>query len=225
MRLEKLQELREGRGDVVASRPRRTVPLLLVGEIREKLEAVEIELERLEQEKAGEDAAKLLAAKGTRPLNTRKSSVDVARIEELKAQSLALRQKAAEHTLYVVVEGLPSTELVALKALHPPRTMENGLTEPADRVLGANDETIRIPLVRSCIIGHRPTGAEGEPVEPLDKGMVDWLLGTPGQPATDEQPEIPATPPFLTARQIADLAVASYAVNYTDDAIPLSRTP
>lgn len=164
-----------------ATRPRRTVPVVLDGELREQIERLE----------AGQPDSNDRRLTGTAPAGQRAE------------QLAALSEQADAVTMHVVVQGLPGTPYRALLAEHPPRRDAEGKVFPEDS-FGANEETLRQPLVRACIIGHRPT-PDAE-VEPLDDGTVDWLLD------------------FVTDRQMDQLVGASLGVCRGDAALPLRRT-
>lgn len=184
----KLKLLREK-----AIRPRRTVPVLLDGEVRAQIEAVEDELDRLDGPPVAAD----------RRLSTR-SQPPADRVAELTAEVERLRAAAVEQTLFVVVEGMPGTPYRALIAQHPPRKGEDGKTLPSD-LAGVNDDTFRRPLLEACIIGQRDKPDADAPMEPLDPDSVQWLLD------------------WVTDRQMDQLFAAALAVCRGDDAVPLSR--
>lgn len=190
-----------------ATRPRRTVPVQLDGEVREQVQAVENALDRLEGQ---QDNGKRL--------NSRANSER----DKLLAELEHLHESAQETTLYVVVEGLPGRAYELLANQHPPRKGDDGKVLPSD-VLGVNAETFRRPVIRACAIGHRETDDAAAPVLPFEPttrdddgnvvqlGTLDWLLGTDDEPG------------FATDRQIERLAVAAITVNRGDDAVPLRR--
>lgn len=167
-----------------ATRPRRTVPIVLDGTARGRIEELEDAL----------DAAESDPAPGFRMLGQRPPA---NRAAELRAELAAARTAAGEATLTVVVEGLTSTVWRALLAAHPMRRGADGkLTHPED-AWGANEETVRVPMVRGSIVeidGAKP-----------DLETVDWLLD------------------FVTDRQMDNLVGACMAVNRGDDAVPLPR--
>lgn len=134
-----------------ASRPRRTVPLVLDGTLSERIEAVRATMRQPDND---------------RRLSSRPAGPNPA-LEELYAQ-------AADATVHVVLEGMPGTEWRALIAEHPPRLGEDGKPIEDDR-LGVNDETFRRPAIRACVIGHKPDPSSSE-VEPLDDEYLIWLL-------------------------------------------------
>jgi len=180
---EQLQAIRDR-----ATRPRRTVPIVLDGDLQQRIEALQASLDQ--------PIAKAVDRRlSTR---TRPRAVDEAtrgRLDELHAQ-------AAAATLHVVIEGMPGTEWRELLAAHPPRRDEAGKVIEDDD-LGANEETIRTPMVRRCVVGHRPD-PDGEEIAELD---ADWLLG------------------FVTDLQMDKLVSAALAVCRGDDAVPLPRPP
>ena len=179
-----------------AVRPRRTVPVLLDGDVVQQIEAVEAELDRLDDPKATV-ADRRLSTKG-----------NAARIAELKAESERLRASAAEDTIYVVLQGLPDTPWLALKKKHPPAA--DVAATPADRYgvsARFNIDTIRKPLVKACIIGHRESddaAAELVTTWPSDD-YVDWLLD------------------FVSTGQLKELSDAAYDLCERADAVPLPR--
>lgn len=174
-----------------ATRPRRTVPLVLDGDLRGRVEVLEAKLE-----------AERPASPSDRRLGSRSASApDLALVAELAE----LHERAEAATLHVVVEGLPGTPWRALLAAHPPRTDEAGKILPDDD-FGANESTIREPLVRATIIGHRPDPAVDD-VAPFDDAFVDWLIG------------------FVTDKQMDKLVAAGIATSRGDDAVPLPQVP
>lgn len=179
-----------------ATRPRRTVPVLLDGEVREQIEAVEDALDRL-------DAAE----QGQKRLNTRTNAAERAK---LLAELEHLHESAIESTLFLVVEGLPGSAYEALTAQHPPRSDGEGKRLLSD-LGGVNATTFRRPVIRACVVGHRERPETDAPVLPVDDETLDWLLGT------DEAPG------FATDRQIQLMAEAAIGVNRGDDAVPLPR--
>ena len=195
----KLKLLRER-----ATRPRRTVAVLLDGEVREQIEAVEDELDRLDP-----------SAKPDRRLN---SKSDTARRKELEAELVRLREAAQDATLILVVEALPKTAFRALLAQHPPRKGEDGKVLPVDTVLGANVETLALPLARASVVGYRETDDAASPVLPVDPETLTWLFGSTavGPLASDIEP-------FCTERQIGRIGAAAVTLNIGDDAVPLPR--
>jgi hypothetical protein len=133
-----------------ATRPRRTVPLVLNGDLRQRIEDIEGQI----------DAAEPAPEVNDRRLSSRRTRPDTTALEE---QVAALREQAEADTLTVTLEGLPGTEWRALLAQHPARKDADGKIHPED-VLGANEETVRQPMVRACIVD-------------LDADDVDWLMG------------------------------------------------
>lgn len=174
-----------------ATRPRRTVRLVLDGELRGRIEAVEQRIE--DAESAARPDNDLRLGSKRRVVDT---SAEAAELEELHRQ-------AESATLHVVVEGLPGTPWRTLLAAHPPKP-----DDALDKAFDANMDTVRIPMVRACVIGHRST-SDG-PIHTVD---LDWLVG-------DEQ-----TPGFLTDLQMDKLVDAAIATSRGDDAVPLRRTP
>ena len=194
-----------------ATRPRRTVPILTDGEVREQIEAVEHELDRLDAEKANSG----------RRLNT-KTAVSPQAVE-LTAELDRLFAAAAESTLYLVLEGMQHSVYLALVAQHPPRNGEDGKVLPVDAALGVNGDTFGVPLVRACIVGYRET-EDGETL-PIDQETVDWLLGTTatGTDAVTGERVTVVSPGFATNRQMETLLEVAFALNRKDDAAPLRR--
>lgn len=196
-----------------AVRPRRTVPVLLDGVVREQIEAVEDELDRLDVAPAVKD----------RRMSTKSESVQR---DKLVAELDGLYESAAKSTLYVVLEAMQRTPYRALVAQHPPRIVD-GKTHPSD-LIGANTDTLPVPLIRACIIGHKATDdAADTEVLPLPQShdtevSIDWLLGHISLTDPDSG-EFEVTDPFLSDRQIEKLWQAAFAVNRGDDAVPLRR--
>lgn len=201
-----------------AKRPSRTVPILLDGVVREQIEAVENELDRLDRAPAVKD----------RRMSTKS---DDAQREKLVAELDHLYASAEESTIYVALEALQRTAYRALVDNHPPRK-EDGKVVAAD-VFGANMETLPIPLVRACVIGQKASDDVADTkVEPFPPDLVDgkpntedvtlgWLLGfTYKDPETGEDVTVD---PFLTDRQVEKLYSAAFNLNRGDDAVPLRR--
>lgn len=145
-----------------ATRPRRTVPVLLDGEVREQIEAVEDELDRLDSAPASND----------RRLSTKTND---AEREQLVADLDALYESAEQSTLYVVLEAMQRTPYRALIAAHPARLDAEGKPLPADR-FGWNSETLAEPLVRACIVGYRERPEVDAEVLPMPAEDVDKLM-------------------------------------------------
>lgn len=164
-----------------ATRPRRTVPLILDGELRDRFDEL---------------AAAVAAMPNDRRITTRAKSDE---------QLAALQAQAAGSTLHVVLEAMSGTLWRAFIAEHPPRQGEDGKILPDD-VGGINEESMRRPLVRGCIIGRRVTPDATE-VEPLDAEFVDWLLG------------------FVSDGQMDRLVEAAMSVNRRSDPTPLLVPP
>lgn len=154
---ERLAQLR-----AAATRPRRTVPILLDGDVRGRVEVLEVELDDIDARAAGAEMDRRLAS--------RKRVDDPRRVEAL-AELDQLHAAAADSTLHVVVEGLASTVYRALLAEHPPRTGPDGKIHPDDRI-GANEDTLRPALVRACVVGQ----LVDEELQPLDVDTVEWLI-------------------------------------------------
>jgi len=190
---DQLKKIRSG--EVPTHRPRRTVPILLDGELREQIEAIQTELVLLESR---QQAAEQAAAEG-RPVR-RINSVDAERIRTLREDLAELIAKAEEKTMYVVVEGLNGTDWLHLVKEHPPVPNHEGKI-----VHIYNVDTIKAPLAKACIIGHREKNEVDSPILPLDEDTVDWLLS------------------FISAHQLDMLADAAYQCCQRDDAVPLDR--
>ena len=146
-----------------ATRPRRTVPVLLDGELREQIEAVEDELDRL----------------ADLPVKPRRLA-EKDRGAALRADLDKLRAEAEESTIYVVLEAMQRTPYRALLAAHPPRpdvALDRG---------GYNAETFAPALIKACAIGYRERPDADAPVLtdwPQDD-YVAWLVdeyASPGQ--------------------------------------------
>lgn len=197
-----------------AVRPRRTVPILLDGEVREQIEAVEDELDRLDEAPKSID----------RRMSTKP---DTARRAELVADLDRLRVDAEESTLYLVLEGLQRTAFRALLAQHPPRLGDDGKALPQDRLLGANLETLGPVLVRACAIGYRERAEADSPVLKFppdgtdDAVTLGWLFGH-NVPAVGDQPPA-VVEPWCTERQVDQAASAAIMLCAGDDAIPPQR--
>ncbi len=196
-----------------ATRPRQTVPILLDGAIREQIEAVEDELDRLDEAEKTAD----------RRLSTRSNS---ARRKELVADLDRLRAEAEESTLFLVLEGLQRTAFRALRAQHPPR-IEDGKVLLQDRIVGANAETLAAPLVRACAIGYREKPEADSPVLdfPPDgtpgEVTLGWLFGH-NMPAVGDEPAR-VVEPWCTERQIDQASGVAIMLCAGDDAVPLPR--
>jgi hypothetical protein len=140
-----------------ATRPRRTVPVLLDGEVREQIEAVEDALDRLE------DA----------PVKDRRLG-GKSQEKALREDLARLRAGAEESTLYVVLEGMQRTAYRALIAAHP---AEGKAFDP---------ETFTPALVKACIVGYRERPDADAPVltDWPSADYVAWLVDehvSPGQ--------------------------------------------
>lgn len=131
-----------------ATRPRRTVPIVLAGNLQQEIEELDVEIDKAEAAPASD-----------RRLTSRSQEAIIAPLLARRAELVA---EAESMTLQVTIEGLPGTDYRALLAAHPPRTVD-GKPDPRD-ALGANEETVRAPLVRSCIVD-------------LDDDTAQWLLG------------------------------------------------
>lgn len=135
-----------------ATRPRRTVPIVLDGDLAEKIRVL------LFEQEIGEASAndKRLASK----VRKRAAEID-AELDQLYAQAEA-------STLNVVVEGLRGTDFTAFKAEHPSRP-----DNTADVIWGFNVEDGRDPLIRLTQKGHR--SGDDPNLHPIEE--LDWLLG------------------------------------------------
>jgi len=145
-----------------ATRPRRTVPIVLNGDLRQRIEELLVEQEQLQTESAG------TLAEPDRRLATRPSAPLPARLAELDAELDLLYDEAEQVTLHVVVEGLAGTPWQAFKAQYPPR---DGIK--ADTLWQFNTAEGREPLIRATAIGHR----SGETLVDWAEGQLDWLVG------------------------------------------------
>lgn len=135
-----------------ATRPRRTVPVVLDGEIRSAVEELLLLLEKTPKE----DPDRRL---GSGP----------SAYVQLVAEIDALTEQAADKTLQVVIEGLPGTEFAAFKAQHPKRDGNR-----ADGLWHHNTEAGRAPLIQLTAIGYRDTLDQ---VHSWAPGQLDWLIG------------------------------------------------
>ena len=182
-----------------ATRPRRTVPVLLDGAVRGQIEAVECILDRL-------DRVEIVDRRLSTP------SVEAER-EKLLAELDDLREQALTMTLFLVVEGLPMTAYEALAKKHKPRMGDDGRPIPTDRI-GVNFEEFARPIIRACVVGYQETPDADAPVLPLDAELretLDFLLGTDDEAG------------FATSKQVEHLATIAINVNRGDDAVPLPR--
>lgn len=152
-----------------AKRPRRTVPVVLDGDLRERIEKVEAEI----------SASTEVPETNDKRMASRSRKVDTSAAQ---ASLDALRADAAGVTLHVVLEALPRTPYRQLVDQHPQRKDADGKPHPDDG-LGLNYETFPPALVKACVIGHKPD-PDGETVEPLDAEYVAWLVD---EFATDRQ--------------------------------------
>lgn len=145
-----------------ASRPRRTVPVVCDGDLAQRIDVLQSEIDALTNPPEQADKRLATKAKAANP-----------RIAEATAELDALYEAAEASTLYVVLEGLQGTVFRSLVAQHkvpkddPERTPWG--PDAVDRL------TMEEPLMRACIIGHRDSLEAGE-IHPLDAGTVDWLL-------------------------------------------------
>lgn len=202
-----------------ATRPRRTVPILLDGEVREQIEAVEDELDRLDEAPKTND-------------RRMSSKSDDGRRKELEAERDRLRASAEGSTFFAVMQGLQRTAYRALLAQHPVRVDKDGKVLVGDRLVGANAETVAIPLARACIIGHRERPDADAEMLPLDVGewdgreytpsLVEHLLGYRVTHPIIEGLTAEADP-FATERQIDLLSATALTLCTGDDAVPLPR--
>lgn len=137
-----------------ATRPRRTVPIVLDGDLAQAITEAQAELDLLTE--AGPESGKRL--------NSRPKAAN-PRIAEIGAELEALYLKAEEATMQVVVEGLAGTPMATIRAANPPRDGNRN-----DMLWSLNLDGARDALLHAAIIGHR----DGEDIHPVD---VDWLLG------------------------------------------------
>jgi hypothetical protein len=142
-----------------ATRPRRTVPIVLDGELRQRVEELVFELDQLQP--AGDETPEPDVRLASRAKTKAKPN---PRVAELQAELDALSVEVESKTMHVVVEGQPGTPFVAFRAAHPPREGNR-----ADSAWAINVESSQEPLLRLTIVGHR----DGETIHPVD---VDWLL-------------------------------------------------
>lgn len=176
-------------------RPQRTISVVLDGEVREQIEAVEDELDRLENAPPPTD----------RRLSTKSNT---ARQKELEAELDRLGEVAAEATVHLVLEGLSDTVWLALKKQHPPLPVEGEKPKATNEyalLAGFNIDTIRRPLIKACVIGQRDRPDADAPITPVEPVELDELLD------------------FINTRQMKDLSDAAYFLCERDDAAPLSR--
>lgn len=168
-----------------ATRPRRVVPILLDGAIRDQIEAVEDTIDALQP--------------STRPGDKRwAAKPDTARRDELVAEVERLREAARDMTIFVVIQALPATKTSPddvtyreIVAAHPEHD-ENGKPVPGS----LDHDAAREPLARACMVGHQESDdASVTEVRPFPAGYVDWLVGQ------------------LSFRQLDALAVAAIVVN------------
>lgn len=191
---EQLAEIRAGK--TPTSRPRRTVPILVDGDYRERIDAVQAELLALEAQRR---LAEQAVAEG-RPSGRRINSPDAGRIQSLREDLAGLVEAAEAKTMYVVVQGLNDTAWLAIVANNPPEKGDDG------KPVGAyNTDTIKKPLAKACIIGHREANDVNAEIHPLDEATVDWLLD------------------FASGSQLDQLANAAYLCCQRDNAVPLDR--
>jgi hypothetical protein len=177
-----------------ATRPRRTVPVILNGDLRERIAELVTELAQLE-----DDAR----SQSDRRLSSR--SVGSARAEEIHGRLDELYARAEEDTLYVVLEGMDGTLWRALIAEHMAPRDDKGNATGGWGPLGVIRETLEEPLIRACVVGHREH-LEHETVEPISPDTLDWLIG------------------WATAEQRETLFLAGWMASRADDAIPLRPT-
>lgn len=145
-----------------ASRPRRTVPVVLDGDLAQRIEALLDEIEELSAPTDGGD--KRLGTKAKAP---------TPRLAEAKSELDALYQQAEGSTLFIVLEGLQGTVWRAMipqyKVPKDDETRSPWGPEGVDRI--AMEE----PLIRACVIGHRATH-DADEILPLPAETLDWLL-------------------------------------------------
>lgn len=143
-----------------ATRPRRTVPIILDGDVRQRVEELLAERETV----AGQPDPD---AKDRRLATKRKA--DAARLAEIDAALDVEYATAEASTMQVVVEGLSGTDWQAFRAAHQPQREGNR----ADQLWGFNTETGRESLIRATVVGHR----DGEALHPIGADTLDWLIG------------------------------------------------
>lgn len=140
-----------------ATRPRRTVPIVCDGDLAQRIDALQAEIDDL-----ADQPDKRLASKGK------------AAADKLAGELDALYEKAAASTLHVVLEGLQDTVFRALVAQHKVAKDDKERTpwgpDSVDRL--AMEE----PLIRACVIGHRES-LDAEEIHPLPAETLDWLIG------------------------------------------------
>lgn len=141
-----------------ATRPRRTVPVVLDGDLRSEIEELVVEFTELQaaEEKPAHD--RRLSAK----------RVQSARLAQIEAALDPLYARAEECTLHVVVEGLAGTPWETFRAAHRPAR-----DTQSDKLWGFNTDLGRTPLIRDTVIGQR----HDDKVVPLPDGTLEWLLG------------------------------------------------
>lgn len=147
-----------------ATRPRRTVPVVLDGDLREQIELRHVELEALQ---AAEQAAKE-KPRADRRLGYRPPGVDTKRAAEIEAELEPLYAAAEGKTLDVVVEGMAGTPWQAMLVAYPPREGVN-----ADTLWRFNTSEGRAPLIQQTAIGYK----DGDTVHDWAPGQLEWLLG------------------------------------------------
>lgn len=143
-----------------ATRPRRTVPVVLDGDLSQQIQELIAEREAIDEATA--------KPTGGRRLSTRAASA--SRLAEIDAELDVHYAAAAASTLQVVIEGLAGTPYDAFRSQYPPRDGET-----ADKFWRFNTEDGCGPLIRACAIGYRDDDAET--VHPWSEGQLDWLLG------------------------------------------------
>lgn len=194
---EQLKEMRDR-----AARPRLTVPIVLDGDLAQRIDDLHAELEQL---------ADAPAAIDTR-LGT--GGAPAARAVAIDEELQELYDRAEASTMWVVAEGMPGTDWRALVANHPPRKDDDGKVLAEDAPWAVDRMGMEEPLLRACLVGHRATEhseeiqpfAPADPAEPESVAELDWLIG------------------FGTVEQRDTLFMAAWRVSRTADAAPLPRT-
>jgi hypothetical protein len=181
----KLKLLRE------AVRPRDMVPILLNGEIRYQIEAAERELGRLG---TSQGADKRMGNKA-----------EAAERKALEDRIERLYEQAAEHTMWVVLEGMQRTPYRALVALHPPRKDEDGSVIPLDARMGVNSDTFMPALASATIIGYRDEPDPQAEIHPMSDEDIEQLIE------------------WCTEGQLDALTAVALKLSARDDAGPLWR--
>jgi len=183
-----------------ATRPRRTVPIVLDGDLSQAIAELLDERDRLEAAAQKPPGGKRLGSRLASPV----------RVNLIDSELDVLYGQAAESTLQVVIEGLAGTDYDALRAQYPARD-----DHPIDKMWRFNIDAAGEALIRACAIGYRD--GDGETIHPwtppvLDEqgavvtpGQLDWLLG------------------FVTDWQRDVLRLSALNCCRGDDAVPLRQ--